>query len=99
MEGTERRHDDVGHVALVIHHEHAERFAGARLEAMDLLETLELVHEDPEMSTRDPERGELALLDPLLDGGRRNLKHFTYFTGRQISSDAPLPGHGTRSGG
>jgi hypothetical protein len=60
---------------------------------------LELVHEDPEVSTRGPERGELALLDPLLDGGWGNLKHFTYFTRRQIPPDALLPGHGTRSGG
>jgi hypothetical protein len=66
---------------------------------MGLLEALDLVREDPEVPAGSPERGELPLLDPLLDGGWGNLKHFTYFTGRQISPAHPLRGHGARFGG
>jgi hypothetical protein len=64
-----------------------------------LLEALELVREDPEVPARGPERGQLALLDPLLDGRRGDLKHFTYFSGRQIPLLDPLRSQGARSGG
>ena len=99
MEGAERGHDHLGHVGLVVHHEHAQRLPGPRPEAVGLLEALELVRQDAEVSARGPERGQLALLDPLLDGGRRNFKHFTDFTGRQVPLERALAGHGTRSGG
>ena len=99
MEGAERGHDHLGHVALVVHDEHAQRLAGPGAEAVGLLEALELVRENAEVPARGPERSQLALLDPLLDGGRRNFKHFTYFTGRQVPLEHALPGHGARSGG
>ncbi len=93
-DGAKRRHDHLGHVELVVHHEHAQRLAGARPEAMGLLEALELVRQDAEVPARRPERGELALLDPLLDRGGGNFKHFTYFTGRQVPLERASPGHG-----
>jgi len=66
---------------------------------VDLLEALDLVREDPEVPTRGPERGQLARLDLLLDGRRRNLKYFTYFSGRQVPLLDPLRSQGARSGG
>jgi len=66
---------------------------------VSLLESLDLVRQDPEVPARGPERGQLALLDPLLDGRRRNLKHFTYFSGRQVPLEDSLRSQGARSGG
>ena len=70
-----------------------------RPEAVGLLEALELVREDPEVPARGPKRGQLALLDPLLDGRRRNFKHFTYFSGRQVPLVDPRRSQGAQSGG